>query len=54
VVNGRVKGVGADAGEIESLMNRADRGASGPTVTIAGGFMAAALLCSAVSKCLHF
>ena len=37
VVNGRVKGVGADAGEIESLMNRADRGASGPTVTIAGG-----------------
>jgi len=37
VVNGRVKGVGADAGEIERLMNRADRGASGPVVTIAGG-----------------
>ena len=37
VVNGRVKGIGADAGEIEGLMSRADRGASGPAVTISGG-----------------
>jgi hypothetical protein len=37
VVNGRVKGVGADAGEIEGLMGRADREPSGPTVTISGG-----------------
>src|SRR5277367_671334 len=35
VVNGRIKGVGADAGEIEDLISRADRGASGPAVTIA-------------------
>src|SRR5271168_1481482 len=37
VVNGRVKGIGADAREIEGLMSRADRGASGPAVTISGG-----------------
>ena len=37
VVNGRVAGVGADPGEIEGLMSRADRGASGPEVVIAGG-----------------
>ena len=37
VVNGRVKGVGANAGEIEGLLSRADRGASGPAVTISGG-----------------
>ena len=37
VVNGRVEGVGADPGEIEGLMSRADRGATGPAVTIAGG-----------------
>jgi hypothetical protein len=36
VVNGRVKGVGANAGEIEGLLSRADRGASGPAVTISG------------------
>jgi hypothetical protein len=34
VVNGRVEGVGADPGEIEGLMSRADRGATGPAVTI--------------------
>ena len=32
VVNGRVAGVGADPGEIEGLIGRADRGAAGPTV----------------------
>ena len=37
VVNGRVAGVGADPGEIEGLIGRADRGATGPTVTISGG-----------------
>ncbi len=37
VVNGRVAGVGADPGEIESLISRADRGATGPAVTISGG-----------------
>ena len=37
VVNGRVEGVGADPGEIEGLMTRADRGATGPAVTIADG-----------------
>jgi hypothetical protein len=37
VVNGRVEGVGADPGEIERLMSRADRGATGPAVTIADG-----------------
>ena len=34
VVNGRVAGVGADPGEIEGLISRADRGATGPAVTI--------------------
>jgi hypothetical protein len=37
VVNGRVAGVGAEAGEIEGLISRADRGATGPTVTISSG-----------------
>jgi hypothetical protein len=37
VVNGRVEGVGADPGEIEGLMSRADRGASGPAVTLSDG-----------------
>ena len=37
VVNGRVAGVGADPGEIESLISRADRGETGPAVTISGG-----------------
>ena len=37
VVNGRIAGVGAEPGEIEALMSRADRGASGPEVAIAGG-----------------
>jgi hypothetical protein len=37
VVNGRVAGVGAEPGEIEGLISRADRGATGPTVTISGG-----------------
>jgi hypothetical protein len=37
VVNGRLAGVGADTGEIEGLMRRADRGAAGPAVTISGG-----------------
>ncbi len=37
VVNGRVAGAGADPGEIERLMSRADRGVSGPAVTISGG-----------------
>ena len=37
VVNGRVAGVGADPGEIEGLISRADRGATGPRVTISGG-----------------
>jgi hypothetical protein len=36
VVNGRLAGVGADPGEIEGLMRRADRGAAGPAVTISG------------------
>jgi hypothetical protein len=36
VVNGRVSGVGADPGEIEALMSRAERGASGPEVAISG------------------
>ena len=35
VVNGRISGVGADPGETERLMNRADRAATGPAVTIA-------------------
>lgn len=34
VVNGRIAGVGADPGEIERLMSRADRAATGPAVTI--------------------
>jgi hypothetical protein len=37
VVNGRLAGVGADPGEIEGLISRADRGTTGPTVTISGG-----------------
>jgi hypothetical protein len=37
VVNGRLPGVGADPGEIEGLMRRADRGVAGPAVTISGG-----------------
>ena len=37
VVNGRVEGVGADPGEIEGLMSRADRGVSGPAVTLSDG-----------------
>lgn len=37
VVNGRLDGVGAAPGEIEQLMRRADRPASGPVVTIGGG-----------------
>jgi hypothetical protein len=36
VVNGRVEGVGADRGEIEGLMSRANRAATGPAVTISG------------------
>jgi hypothetical protein len=36
IVNGRVKGVGADEGEIEALMRRAERPA-GPTVAIGAG-----------------
>src|ERR1700691_4047599 len=34
VVNGRVEGVGADPGEIENLMSRADRTAPGPDIVI--------------------
>src|SRR5260370_28107267 len=37
VVNGRVAGVGADPGEIEGLMSRADRVATGPAGTISDG-----------------
>jgi hypothetical protein len=37
VVNGRVAGVGAEPGEIEGLISRADRGATGPTATISSG-----------------
>jgi hypothetical protein len=37
VVNGRIAGVGADSGEIEGLMSKADRSATGPNVTIADG-----------------
>ena len=37
VVNGRVEGVGADRGEIEALMSRANRAATGPAVIISGG-----------------
>ena len=36
VVNGRIEGVGADRGEIEALMSRANQAATGPTVTISG------------------
>jgi len=36
VVNGRVEGVGADPGEIENLMSRADRTAPGPDIVISG------------------
>ena len=34
VVNGRAAGVGADASEVEALAAKADRGASGPSVTL--------------------
>jgi len=37
VVNGRVDGVGADVGEMRELAQRADRGATGPQVTIEPG-----------------
>ena len=37
VINGRTDVVGARAGEIEQAIGRADRGASGPAVDIAGG-----------------
>jgi hypothetical protein len=37
IVNGRVEGVGADPGEIERLMSKADRSAAGPEVTISDG-----------------
>jgi hypothetical protein len=37
VVNGRIDGVGAQPGEIEQLMRRADRAAAGPAVSIAQG-----------------
>lgn len=37
VVNGVVVGVGAERGEIEALMRRADRPAIGPVVAISGG-----------------
>src|ERR1700688_54839 len=37
VVNGRVEGVGAERGEIEALINKADRPAAGPAVSIHGG-----------------
>jgi hypothetical protein len=37
VVNGRLDGVGAQPGEIEQLMRRAERTAPGPVVTISGG-----------------
>ena len=40
VVNGRFEGVGAEAGEIEALMRKADRAEAGPTVSIAGGVVA--------------
>jgi hypothetical protein len=37
VVNGRIDGVGAQPGEIEQLMQRAERPAGGPTLSIGGG-----------------
>jgi hypothetical protein len=37
VVNGRIDGVGAQPGEIEQLMRRAERPASGPALSIADG-----------------
>jgi hypothetical protein len=37
VINGRADVVGVQGGEIEKAMARADRGASGPQVSIAGG-----------------
>jgi hypothetical protein len=37
VVNGRVAGVGAQSGEMEALISRADRAAVGPTISIVGG-----------------
>jgi hypothetical protein len=40
VVNGRVDGVGDEVSEMEALARKADRGASGPEVEIAGGEVA--------------
>ena len=37
VVNGRIDGVGAQPGEIEQLMRRAERPANGPALSIGGG-----------------
>jgi hypothetical protein len=37
VVNGRVDGVGAEAGEMRKLIQRADRGAAGPELTFEPG-----------------
>lgn len=37
VVNGRADGVGAEAGEMRELAERADRGATGPDLTLAPG-----------------
>jgi hypothetical protein len=36
VVNGRVAGVGAQSGEMEALIGRADRPSAGPTISIVG------------------
>lgn len=40
VVNGRIDGVGAQPGEMEALARQADRGSTGPAVSIAGGAVA--------------
>ncbi|HXT06361.1 MAG TPA: DUF1223 domain-containing protein [Roseiarcus sp.] len=40
VVNGRAAGVGDDVAEVEALATKADRGASGPSVTLGGGSVA--------------
>ena len=37
IVNGRVDGVGADSSEVLSLARKADRGASGPQVSLSSG-----------------
>jgi hypothetical protein len=42
VINGRADVVGIQKGEIERAIARSDRGAAGPTVTIAGGRVAVA------------